>query len=144
MISIDSGIVLDFPESWKHFTEAGRCIFHTPRREEIIVSASRVTGSGPASEYAQAVERVFANGLDAVRQAASHPELRVTRQLAEQTGVCKFRSATISAETLTRDVFFGQAVVQHSHGVIVITYEAPFVDGAEHTFHDLLGRIREG
>jgi hypothetical protein len=143
MVTIDSGIVFDFPGTWERFTEGSRCVFHTPRREEIIVSASRVSGEGSAAERAQVIERVFANGLEAARGGASDPDLRVTKPLAEESGVCALRCATVLAETTSRDLFYGQAVIQHPQGVVFLTYEAPFVDGAEQTFHDLLRRIHE-
>jgi len=47
------------------------------------------------------------------------------------------------AETKARDAFFAQAVIQHPQGVIFLTYEAPFVDGAEQTFRDLLRMVHE-
>jgi hypothetical protein len=68
MVKIDSGIVVETPPSWQQFTDRGRCVFHTPQREEIIVSASRVTGTETESERLQAVERVFAGGLEAARR----------------------------------------------------------------------------
>jgi hypothetical protein len=45
------------------------------------------------------------------------------------------------AETAARDTFFGQAVIQHSQGVVFLTYEAPFTDGAEQAFRNLLRMI---
>jgi hypothetical protein len=143
MVTIDSSIVLDFPDTWERFTEGSRCVFHTPRREEIIASASRIAGDGPAPERAQVIERVFQNGLEAARRGASASDLRVTKPLAEESGVCALRCATVLAETTARDAFFGQAVIQHQQGVVFLTYDAPFVDGAEQTFHDLLRRIHE-
>jgi hypothetical protein len=137
MVTIDSGIVLDFPDTWERFADGSRCVLHTPRREEIIVSASRVTGD------ASAIERVFANGLEAASRGASHPDLRIISPLAEESGVCAFRCATVSAETSAHDAFFGQAVIQHPQGIVFLTYEAPFVDGAEQTFRDLLRSIHE-
>ena len=103
MVTIDSGIVFDFPDTWERFTEGSRCVLHTPRREEIIVSASRVSGDGPAAERAQVIERVFANGLEAARRGSSDPELRVTKPLGEESGICPLRCATVLAETAARE-----------------------------------------
>ena len=141
MDTIDSGIVFAFPNTWERFTEGSRSVFHTPRREEIVVSVSRLTGDGSVAERAQWLERVFANGLEAARRGASAPGLKVTKPLAEESDACALRCATVSAETTAGDAFFGQAVVQHPHGVVFLTYEAPFVDGAEHTFRGLLRMI---
>jgi len=143
MVTIDSGVVFDFPETWERFTEGSRCVFHTPSREEIIVSASRVSGNGPTAEHSRVIEQVFANGLEAARRGASDPDLRITKPLAEESGVCALRCATVLAETTGRDAFYGQAVIQHSQGVVFLTYEAPFVDGAEQTFGNLLRMIHE-
>jgi hypothetical protein len=137
MVTIDSGIVFDFPDTWERLANGSRCVFHTPRREEIIVSANRVSGDESA------IERMFANGLEAASRGASHPDLRITKRLAQEPGICAFRCATVLAETTARDAFFGQAVIQHSHGVVFLTYEAPFVDGAEQAFRDVLKRVRE-
>ena len=143
MIQIDSGIVFDFPDTWERFTENSRCVLHTPRREEVIVSSQGLTGAGPTEERTKWLDRLFENGLEAARLGASAPDLRITKPLAEEAGVCALRCATVFAETIARDKFFGQAVIQHPHGTVFLTYEAPFVDGAEQIFCDLLGRIRE-
>jgi len=103
MVTIDSGIVLDFPDSWERFTEGSRCVFHTGRREEIIVSATRISGDSPAGERAQAMVGLFANGLVAARRGASAPDLKLTKPLAEESGVCVFRCATVLAETIARE-----------------------------------------
>ena len=137
MVTIDSGIGFDFPDTWERFTDGSRCVFHTPRREDIILSPSRVSGD------ASTIERVFGNGLEAASRGASHPDLRISKPLAEESGICALRCATVMAETVARDAFFGQAVIQHPHGVVFLTYEAPFVDGAEQTFRDLLRSIHE-
>ena len=107
------------------------------------MSVSRVSGDGPATERSQVIEQVFTNGLETVRPGASHPDLRITKPLAEESGVSAFRCATILSETTAGDAFFGQAVIQHPQGVVFLTYEAPFRDGAEQTFRDLLRRVHE-
>jgi hypothetical protein len=142
MVVVDSGIAFDFPDNWNRFTQGSRCVFHTPRQEEIVVSATRL-GDGPADERAQALERLFANGLEAARRGSSAPDLRVTKPLAEEPDVCTLRCATLLAETTARDFFFGQAVIRHPRGVVFLTYEAPFVNGAHQSFYDLLKRIHQ-
>jgi hypothetical protein len=44
---------------------------------------------------------------------------------------------------MARDNFFGHAVIQHSQGVVFLSYEAPFVAGAEQIFRDLLKMVHE-
>src|SRR5205823_4595662 len=105
MVTVDSGIVFDFPDSWDRFTEGSRCVFHTPRREEIIVSASKLAGDGGVAERGRTWERLFANAVEAARRGSSAPSLRVIKPLAEEPEACKFRCATVLAETTARDVF---------------------------------------
>lgn len=143
MVTIDSGIVFDFPDTWERYTEGSRCVFHTPRREEIIITAHRVAGTGTKAERAAVLERIFQNGLQSAGSVVSDADLRVVKPLAEGTEVCAVRCATVLAETTVRDAFFGQAVIQHSQGVLFLTYEAPFVEGADRVFYDLLRRIHE-
>lgn len=141
MVTIDSGIVLDFPPTWERFTEGSRCVFHTPRREEIIVSTQRLTGDSTAAERALLLDRMVEAGLEAARRGTASPELRVIRPLAEDSGACDLRCWTVMAETTARDTFFAQAVLRHDHGTLFVTYESPFVDGAEQAFRDLLRSI---
>ena len=143
MVTIDSDIVLDCPATWERFTQGGRCVFHTPRREEVIVSAQRLTGDGPAGERALRLDQMVEAGLEAARRGAASPELRVVRPLAEDSEACRLRCWTLLAETTARDVFFAQAVLRHEQGTLFVTYESPFVDGAEQAFRDLLRSIHE-
>src|SRR5436190_4506248 len=113
MITIDSGIVLDFPATWERFTEGGRCVFHTPGREEVIISAQRLTGDGAPDERAMQLDRMVEAGLQAARRGAASPELRIVRPLAEDSEACALRCWTLVAETTARDVLFAQAVLRH-------------------------------
>lgn len=143
MVTSDSGIVLDFPPTWERFTEGGRCVFHTPKREEVIVSAQKLTGDGAASERALWLDRMVEAGLEAARRGAASPELRIIRSLAEDAEACTLRCWTVMAETPARDAFFAQAVLRHEHGTLFVTYESPFVDGTEQAFRGLLRSIHE-
>lgn len=143
MVAIDSGVAFDSPTSWESFIEGGRYLFHTPLREEIIISARKLDGEGSPNERAQLLDQIFENALEAARRGAAVPGLRIIKPLAEDSMACALRCATILAETAARDAFFGQAVMQYSHGTIFLTYEAPFVEGADKTFCDLLKRVRK-
>ena len=143
MVTIDSGIVLDFPPTWERFTEGNRCVFHTPRREEVIVSARRLMGDGAANERPLSLNRMVEAGLEAARRGAASPELRVIRPLAEDSQACALRCWIVMAETTARDAFYAQAVLCHLQGTLFVTYESPFVDGAEQAFRDLLRSIHE-
>lgn len=111
MVTIDSGIVLDFPPTWERFTEGSRCVFHTPRSEEVIVSARRLIGDGAADERALSLDRMVEGGLEAALRGATSPELRVIRPLAEDSQACALRCWTVMTETTSRDAFYAQAVL---------------------------------
>jgi len=38
MITIDSGIVFDFPASWQCFKQGKQLVFQSPKRDEVIIS----------------------------------------------------------------------------------------------------------
>ena len=143
MVTIESGIVLDFPAAWEQVSQGARIIFHTPRREEIIVSAQRLAGGGAADQRAAQLDRMVEAGLEAARRGAASPELRVIRPLAKDSGACALPCWTLIAETKARDAFFAQALLVHAEGTLFVTYESPFVDGAENAFRDLLRCIQE-
>ena len=143
MVTIDSGIVLDFPSIWERFTEGSRCVFHTPRREEVIVSSRRLTGDGAVDERRLRLDQMVEAGLEAARRGAASPELRVIRPLAEDSQACALRCWTVMAETAARDAFYAQAIICHQQGTLFVTYESPFVEGAEQAFRDLLRSIHE-
>lgn len=141
MVTIDSGIVLDFPTTWEQFSNGSRCVFHTPKHEEIIVSAQRLTGGGTSDERAMQLNRMVEAGLETGRRSAASPELKIVQPLTQDFEACELRCWTLLAETNARDAFFAQAVLCHEQGTLFITYESPFVDGAEAAFRDLLKRI---
>jgi hypothetical protein len=143
MVTIDSGIILDFPPAWERFREESRCVFQSPRREEIIVSAQRLTGNPAANEQALWLDRMVEAGLEAARRGVASPELRVIRPLAEDLEASALRCWTVTAETAARDTFYAQAVLRHKQGILFVTYESPFVEGAEQAFRGLLKSIRE-
>jgi hypothetical protein len=143
MVIIDSTVALDFPASWEQFTEGNRFIFQTSRKEEIIVSVSRISGDGSTTERAQCLDRLFVNGVEAAKRTISTFDLSLVKPFKDEPCCHPYRCSTMLAETKIRDAFFGQAVVQYSHGVIFLTYEAPFCDGAGQAFCDLLKMIHQ-
>ncbi|WP_040549153.1 hypothetical protein [Pedosphaera parvula] len=137
---IGSALALELPETWVSSTDGTRLVLHSPKREEVIVSAYRIVGNGLGKEQKQHSESIFQNALRSALNAASHPDLNVVKALDEDRAACVFPCWTILAETRTKDAFFGQAVIRHPETCILLTYEAPFVSGAEETFRELLLR----
>lgn len=142
MITTDSGIALDFPTDWQRFTESGRLIFQSGRREEVIVSARRLEGKVEGSAHEAVLQRMVDDGLETARRSSASPELRVTKAMSEDSPSHSLRCWSTTAETVEGDGFFGQAVLSHAQGTLFFTYEAPFVVGADAMFRALLGRIR--
>ncbi len=143
MLIPDSGITLDFPSNWVHFIESGRFVFHTPDHEEVIIAGRRIVPDGKDRESALVLDRMVDMGMEAMRHVLASTDLRITRPISEQSKDSTFRVWTVEAETIARDVFFGQAFFVHSEGTILLTYEAPFIDGANLAFSGLLEMIRK-
>jgi hypothetical protein len=127
--------------SWQYFKQGKQCMFQSPRCEEVIMSTYTATPSKSSPERDRCLNQLFENGLQVARKVAMESNLRVIKPLAEDAGVCDLPCWTVVAETLTRDALFAEAVIRHSHGTVLLTYEAPFVDGAERMFRDLLRMI---
>jgi hypothetical protein len=143
MVTIDSGIILDFPEDWQKFVEGDRLVFLTPHGENIIISASKISGDGSEEARKTPLDMLFQNGLRAAQSAASHPELRIIKPLAEDIKCGSLLCWTIISETSLRDAFFAAAVIRHEYGTLLLTFEAPVLDGAENIFRNILRMIHQ-
>jgi hypothetical protein len=143
MVTLDSGIVLDFPPTWDQFTEGSRCVFHSPLSEEVIVSAQSIRGEVAAGERASWLARMVEAGLEAARRGVASPQFRLLKPLTEDSEACGLRCWTVMAETTARDAFYGQAVLCHQQGTLFVTYESPYLNGAEQVFRKLLKNIHE-
>jgi hypothetical protein len=143
-VRIDSGVVFDFPATWQYYKKGNQCVFDSPRREQVILSAFTVNPLRPSVERDGYLDEIFRNGLQAAQRAIEYPDFRITKPLAEDRGACALNCWTAIAETKARDVFFAEAVICHKHGTIILTYEAPFLIGTEEAFRSLLRLIYEG
>ena len=143
MVTIDSGIDFDFPASWQHFKQGKQCIFQSPKREEVVISAYSMTPVMASPDRSHYLDQLFQNGLEAARKGAAQPALRITKALAEDRNASRLPCWTVLAETEAKDGFFAQAVIRYTRGAVFLTYEAPFIEGAEKTFRDLLKMIHE-
>ena len=137
---ISSNIYLQFPLEWHHFSKKSRHVFQSPNREEVIVSAYQIEGVGSNLQRGVVLDQLFQNAAEAAKKAAAHPELRITKEFAEDSG-CAFPCWTIIARTFAEDIFFGQAVLRHTEGSLLLTYEAPNLKDTERDFRNLLKLI---
>jgi len=143
MIIGDSGITLDFPSNWIHFIESGRFVFQSPDGEEVIVAGRRIVPKKINHESKVILDRMIHTGMESMKHVLASPDIRITRPISEQSKNPTFRVWTVEAETIARDVFFGQALFAHPEGTLLVTYEAPFVNGADLAFSELIGMIRK-
>jgi hypothetical protein len=137
-VIIDSGVVFDFPATWRHYKTGNQCVFESPKGEQVILSAFTITPPRPSAERDGYLDEVFKNGLQAAREAIEYSDFRITKPLAEDHGGCELPCWTAIAQTKAQDVFFAEAVIRHKDGTVILTYEAPFTVGTEDGFRSLL------
>lgn len=140
-VTIDSGVMFDFPATWRHHKAGNQCVFESPKGEQVILSAFTITPPRPSAERDGYLEEVFRNGLQAAKEAIEYPDFSVIKPLAEDQGACALPCWTAIAETKARDVFYAEAVIRHQHGTVILTYEAPFTVGTEASFRSVLRLI---
>jgi hypothetical protein len=103
------------PESWDESRDGNRYTFRGPNKEELIVSAAIVHGTGTGTDLQAVQEKLFQNARDAVKMAAEHPDLAITRPFQKES-VTKAECWTIHARTHMGDVLFYQAVFPARRG----------------------------
>ena len=140
---IKSGIDITFaaPSGWQEFREGNRLVFQRTG-EELIISGSKIEGHGPEEEILPIKEQLFEKAVTAVKQAAAHPELRVTGPLKRDFSNQWLECWTLSAQTLSGDTLFYESIVRTGRSVVLITYEAPHTPDAAITYRDFIRSIR--
>ncbi len=129
------------PSGWSCVSDKGRHIFHSPNREELIVSGASIQGTGETSESEEMVAKLFQNAEMAARKAASHPALVVQKEFCRDERLKNADIWTLLCETVEGDVLFYQAVVRNSRGVLIVTFEAANKEVARDQFDKFLRSI---
>lgn len=130
------------PEGWEESVDGSRYVYHGPGDEELTVSATIIEGKVSFAQRQVVEGTLLDNALAAARDTAAHPELRITRALALEEGVCPLPCWTLLAETRAGDVLFCEAVVRVTGGVLLVTLEAPLGPEARQVFRGFLGGLR--
>jgi len=78
-VSIDSGVIFDFPASWRHYRTGNKCVFESPGGEQVIISAFTISPPRPSAERDTYLEEIFQNGLQAAREAIQYHDFRVIK-----------------------------------------------------------------
>lgn len=130
------------PSDWTESIDGSRYVYHGPRDEELTVSATIVEGKVSFAQRQVVEGHLLDNALAAAREAAAHPELKVTKTLALEEGVSALPCWTLVSETRARDVLFCEAVVRVTGGVLLVTLEAPAGPEALQVFRGFLKSLR--
>ena len=107
------------------------------------MSACVISPPRPSIERDGYLGALFENGLEAARKGVAHPDLRIIKPLLEDAGAYPLRCWTVIAQTEAGDAFFAEAVIRHPNGTVILSYEAPFIDGAERSFQELFRMVHE-
>src|SRR5579871_5574434 len=114
------GTVFQFaaPDGWNELQESSRYVFHGPNREEMILSASLIEGSGESSALAAAQQGLFQIVEQSVKNAAANPALRITLPFQRIAHRSQLECWSLHAQTHDGNVLFYQGVCRGFEGVL--------------------------
>ena len=112
------------PSGWFHQPDSRPALFHGPQGAELIVSSSKINGDGSDDQRRDLLRRVLENAEKSMLEAASHPDLRVTKAMQRST-TAQGQISRLDAVTRDGSVQFVQISVAHQVTVILFTFEAP-------------------
>src|SRR4051812_1872773 len=106
------GIYLQFtgPTGWTEFHEGGKVVYHGPKREELLVSGTLVTGEGRIDEMEHWKMVLFQRTVEIVKKTAADPGLKTIREL-EPDRISEFDCWTMCSETINGDTLFWQSII---------------------------------
>jgi hypothetical protein len=121
------GFLFDFeiPDGWGEQRVEDRFIYRGRGGQELIVSGTLITGTGPEAELRDLRQRLFDNAVRAVDEAASHPDLQVIRPLRRDEALPDIECWTLHAQTKAGDTMFAEAIAIGESGLLLVTFEAP-------------------
>jgi hypothetical protein len=133
----------DLPDGWTDDSRGQQDVAHGPRDEELIVSGSVITGPLSRNDLASVRDAVLRNAFQAVQEAASVPELTVTKGLAKEEHVTSgLEQWTIHAQTIDGGVAFLQGVIAADAAVMIATMEGPNEEPTAEAFQSFLKGVR--
>lgn len=124
---IKSGFSFKFaiPEDWFEIVENSRYIYQGPKKEELIVSGSIIKGLGLASEFFLIREKLFENAVKSVKNAVTHPELVIRKELEIDAMASELPCWTLQSETNDGEIIFYAAIFKSDYAILLVTFEAP-------------------
>lgn len=134
----------DVPDDWEQSKSGNQFVFHGPQEEELIVSGALLQGEGTEAQVAAAREQLIKNALQAVSNAAAHPDLVTIKDLRKDDNASgsDLDCWTIASQTKAGDVQFLQAALSNGWGVLLATFEAPSLPEATDFFRNFLRSVR--
>ncbi len=137
------GTVFQFaaPSGWAELRDGSRHVFHGPNREELIVSASLIQGIGTTRDLAAVQQHLFQNAEQSVKNAVTHPALKVTQPFQQNTSISKVECWTLLAQTQEGGTLFYQAVFRDPRGVLLATLETPNTASATNAFEQFVKSV---
>jgi hypothetical protein len=137
----------DPPGGWSHFTDRSRHVWQGEHGEELIVSSTVITERWPGAsrdlkQRRQLHDELEAGALEAIRSAASHPDLRCVEDLTSRQVRASEQQWQMASETHDGETVFLQGLHSASDGVLLITLEAPRDAGARSIFDRVLQSVK--
>jgi hypothetical protein len=131
------GISFDVPPAWTYFKDGPRFVLHGEAQQEVIISGRYVTVPGRTARE-NIVDVLLANAKQAALDVASDPELQLLSPMTEVRSDEDLKVWRIDAKSRDGETLFLQAVVGHSFGVALVTFEVPASSAARDEFSRLI------
>jgi len=116
---------LEAPDGWEAQQGDGRLSLHGPNGEELILSGTVVSGSGPTENAESVTRQLLENAKKGIREAAAHPDLEPLWDVKPDHTIDHVECWSAHAQTKDHSTMFAQAAVVGGCAVMLITFEAP-------------------
>jgi hypothetical protein len=130
------------PDGWLETREGSRWVYRGPLGQELIISASFVSGDGSLTEVQEAEQVLLSDAMKAARNGASQNGLVNVIPLKRDEAVTELPCWSFVSETSEKDVSFVGAVLASHRGVLLATLEGPYGYEVLETFHRFLKSVR--
>jgi len=134
---------LQVPDDWRIEEGEGPLVAHSRDGLELIISVAAIEGEEVGVQRSSARDLLLQNALEAAQRAAAHPELAVFRPLATEDAHSSMRCWVTKAQTMDTSVFFGQAVIAATKGVMLLSLEGARDADSEMQFDAIVASARE-
>lgn len=132
----------EISDDWEESRRGGQLVYHPKDGGELVVSGRIIEGIGSVDELNAIRDRLCREAINAILEAASHPELRMKSPLSQQVTNGGLDAWVLHSETAARDVCFSQAVVCGERGILLVTFESPRTGDQPERFSAFVDGIR--